>query len=75
MDPREWADEMYERFVFSGADMPAIAAMDLGILTRQVHEMREDDPELEGDASDEAIAMAILTHARENAGADEPDAN
>jgi len=65
MDPREWADEMYERFVFRGADMPAIAAMDLGILTRQVHEMREDDPDVD-DASDEAIAMAILTHARAN---------
>ena len=71
MDPREWADEMYERFVFSGADMPAIAAMDLGTLTRQVHEMREGDPD-EDAASDEAIAMAILTHARENADTDKP---
>ena len=65
MDPREWADEMYERFVFSGADMDAIARMNLGTLTRQVHEMREDDPD-EDDASDEAIAMAILAHAREH---------
>ena len=65
MDPREWADEMYDRFVFSGADMVAIAAMNLGTLARQVHEMRQDDPD-EDDASDEAIAMAILTHAREN---------
>ena len=74
MDPREWADEMYDRFVFSGADMPAIAAMNLGTLTRQVHEMRQDDPD-EDTASDAEIAIAIITHAKKNADAGEPPTN
>ncbi len=52
--------ELFDRFVEKSVTAAEIAAMDVAVLTRQIAEMRADEPD-DIDMTDAEIAKAILS--------------
>lgn len=57
--------ELFDLFVGGQADTTDIVQLDLATATRQIHELRQDEPD-DIQMSDEQIATAILDYAKAN---------
>lgn len=58
--------ELFELFVAPGILPSEILGMDIDVMTQQIHELRQDDPDDDIAMSDNEIAEAILEYAEQS---------